>query len=85
MRPPPLTQLVRRRWLLLVLTACLLLAQLPALISAGYNNLGGLALNRAQIEPGLTPAEQAAAYTAAGRGFQQALTLRRFLQRITLK
>jgi tetratricopeptide (TPR) repeat protein len=58
-----------------VLTACLLLTQLPTLISAGYNNLGGLALNRAQIEPGLTPAEQAAAYTAAGRDFQQALKL----------
>jgi tetratricopeptide (TPR) repeat protein len=75
MRPPTLTHLLRRRWPLLGLAVGLILAQLPTLISAGYNNLGGLTLNRAQIEPGITPAEQAAAYTAAGRDFQQALKL----------
>jgi len=75
MRPTTLIQLLRHRWPLLALAACLVLAQLPTLISAGYNNVGGLALNRAQIEPGLTPAEVTAAYTAAGRDFQQALKL----------
>jgi len=70
-----LVQLIRRRLPLLALAALLLLAQLPTLSAAWHNNLGGLALNRAQIQHDHTPAERAAAYTSADGSFRQALKL----------